>query len=65
MRGVPVLIINARLSDRTFKEFKVPKLPGKLLLPKGGRNFDLPRKDRHRDGRNRCGKGAYRNSGQP
>lgn len=35
MRGVPVLIINARLSDRTFQRIQSSKIARKLLLPKG------------------------------
>jgi 3-deoxy-D-manno-octulosonic-acid transferase len=35
LRGVPALVINARLSDRTFKRLSGSPLARKLLLPKG------------------------------
>ena len=35
LRGVPALVINARLSDRTFKRLSGSSLSRKLLLPKG------------------------------
>jgi len=35
MRGIPVLIINARLSDRTFQRIQSSHIARKLLLPNG------------------------------
>ena len=35
LRGIPALVINARLSDRTFKRLKSSAFARKLLLPQG------------------------------
>ena len=48
LRGTPALVINARLSDRTYRRISNSPLAQKLLLPKGLQIFTTSEKQRCR-----------------